>query len=145
MFGQLGPATASRLTGGRPDRARSARWTWRDWQRLGRELPSHNLKPERYVQSAWASGGQQTDRRAARSGRIDSVDLAGLAASRTRALPSHNLKRERYVLSAWASGGQQTDRRAARSGRIGLVDLARLAATRTGALPRHNLKPERYV
>ena len=24
-------------------------------------LPSHNLKPERYVQSAWASGGQRAD------------------------------------------------------------------------------------
>ena len=110
-----------------------ALWTWRDWQRLGRELLSHNLKPERYAQSAWASGCQQTDKRAVRSGRIGSVDLAGLAASRTRALPSHNLKPERYVWSAWASDGQQTDRRAARSGQIGSVDLAGLAATRTGA------------
>ena len=33
-----GGQAASRLTGGRPGRAGLARWTWRDWQRLGREL-----------------------------------------------------------------------------------------------------------
>ena len=117
------PATASRLTGGRPGRAGLAQWTWRDWKRLGRELCSVSL----------ASGGQQTDRRAARSGLIDPVVLAGLAATRTGAPPSCSLKPERYVQAAWASGGQQTDRQAARSGLIGSVDLAGLAATRTGA------------
>ena len=53
-----------------------------------------------------ASGGQQTDRRAARSGLIGLVDLAGLAATLTGALPSHNLKPENMFNQTGASGGQ---------------------------------------
>ena len=38
MISQHGPVAAGGLTGGLLGRAGLARWTWRDWQRLGLEL-----------------------------------------------------------------------------------------------------------
>ena len=75
-----------------------------------RAKSSHNRKPARYVQSVQASGGHRTDRKAARPGRIGSVDLAGLglaAPDSDGSSAKSQRKPERNVQSAWASGGQR--------------------------------------
>ena len=137
-------------------------------------LPSHNSKPERYVQSAWASGGQRadSDKKAPGPSHFGSADWAEDGLNRT-ASPWCWGWRQVWSKSpehrAWWSGGQSqvcdgnqqdifsqygpeaasglTGRQPlpARSIRFGSVDLAGLAASRMGALPSHNSKPEGYV